>query len=72
MDIDGGYRFGKLSLSMYDTYKTEAWFCRVVTSVYGCCLPYKDHIAACVPPLMEAYRRGLASGDYDMAIVSGV
>jgi predicted ATPase len=69
-NINEGYRYGRLSLEMYDEFKNEAWLCRVSAAFYGCICTWKEPVSKTIKPLDHAYRVGLGTGDIEFAVVS--
>jgi predicted ATPase len=71
-DIDGGYRFGQLSLSLLERYKTvrNEWLPRVFTIAHGLLAQLKEPIRPTFEYLLQANRVGLESGDVEYAWIA--
>ena len=67
--IEQGLRYGKLGLKLYEKFKNEAWFCRVMTIHYGLVASAKEPMSMSLEPLQCAYRAGLRTGDIEYAMV---
>lgn len=68
-DIETGYRFGKLSLRIYDMFKTESWLARVSVAFYGVVSNWQDPAKESLEPLKHAFTVGIGTGDIEYAIV---
>ena len=69
-DIDEGFRFGKLSLKICDTYKKAVWLCRSWAGYYGTVHARKYSVHETIEPLRTAYRAGMQAGDVEFSLVS--
>ena len=68
-EIDEGYRFGKISVQIYDVFKTEAWLSRTTAAFYGCIYTWKNPVQAGLEPLRRGYHVGIETGDIEYAMV---
>lgn len=69
-NVEEGYRFGKLSLQIYDSYQTDAWLGRLSAAHWGCISSWIDPADVALEPLRRAYVVGLGTGDIEMAMLN--
>ncbi|MEM7066533.1 MAG: AAA family ATPase [Cyanobacteria bacterium P01_B01_bin.77] len=66
-DIESGYQFGRLALSLSEKFNNKAINTRVFLMVAALTIPWKHHLSQSLPLLDRAYEDGLASGNLDGA-----
>ena len=72
-DIDAGYRFGQLALSLLDRFNIQGGTtidptkAKTLANVNFFARPWKEHLNATLHPLLEAYSSGLETGDLEAA-----
>ena len=66
-DIETGYRFGQLALTLQDQLNAKEFETRVALMVHTFLRPWKEHLRNVLQPLREAYRIGLETGDVEYA-----
>ena len=69
-DVDEGYRYGQLSISIFEKFKGSTWLVRLSTGYYGCVHPWKKPVQEILLPLKRAHQTGLESGDIEFAMLS--
>lgn len=69
-DVDSGYRFGQLSLSLLDKLNVKQVKPRTYQLIYSSIKPWKEHLKNTLEPLLEAYQSGLETGDIEYAAKS--
>jgi len=69
-DYTGGYRHGKLAMSLLDRFNARDFYARVYVTVYGFVNNWVEPIQSAVPQLKEAVDVGLSTGDTEFAMVS--
>ncbi|MBT9312848.1 AAA family ATPase [Leptothoe kymatousa] len=69
-DIELGYTFGRLALSLAQKFNDKAINTRVLLMVGALTLPWKVHLRESIPLLKTAYLSGLESGNLDGAALS--
>ncbi|MGE0680438.1 MAG: AAA family ATPase [Candidatus Binatia bacterium] len=62
-DMDIGHRFGKLALAVVERFRASSLKARTLFMVNSFIRPWKEHIKATLPPLLEGYQSGLQTGD---------
>jgi len=63
--IDPGYRFGNIALSLVDRFKAKEIKSKVFCLVNTFVLHWKDHLKTTLTPLLNGYQCGLETGDLD-------
>jgi PAS domain S-box-containing protein len=66
-DIETGYQFGKVALSLLSQPNTYSLKARIVFTVYGFIIHWKEHARELLQPYLEAYQSGLETGDLEYA-----
>ncbi|MDJ0712710.1 MAG: AAA family ATPase [Prochloraceae cyanobacterium] len=66
-DIESGYQFGKLALSLLDKFNAQAIQARTLDMVEGFLLHWKDHARKVLDPLRWGYQCGVESGEFEWA-----
>jgi PAS domain S-box-containing protein len=64
-DLDTGYQFGKLALSILDRFQDQAAKCRTYFIVHNFISHWKESLHNGLPFLREAYQVGLETGDLE-------
>ena len=66
-DIESGYKFGKLSLSLAERLNAKTVKCKVYNNFGAFVMHWKDHFRETLPMLIEGYQSGLETGDFEFA-----
>ncbi len=66
-DIDSGYKFGQVALTVMDRFSAEALSTKALYVVNYYIRHWKEHSRDLLQPLYETYQRGLANGDLEFA-----
>ncbi|MBD2195571.1 MULTISPECIES: ATP-binding sensor histidine kinase [Calothrix] len=66
-DIESGYQFGKLAVTMLNKFPNKAVNLKVLETFNQLIRPWKEHIKDTLQPLMEAYSTNLETGDLEFA-----
>ena len=66
-NIEAGYEFGQLALSLLSQPHTHSIRGRTLFIVHNCIIHWKEHIKETLKPLLEAYQSGLETGDLELA-----
>jgi predicted ATPase len=66
-EIEAGYRFGQLALTLQDQLKAKEFTTRTALIVHAIVRPWKDHLRDVLQPLRETYRIGWETGDVEFA-----
>ncbi len=66
-DIEFGYQFGQLALSLLSKLNTHALRARTLLIVYTFIIHWKEHARVLLKPLLEGYQSGLETGDLEFA-----
>jgi predicted ATPase len=66
-DIPLGYRFAELALAQIRKNKSPAHLAKVVVLFNVCIRPWREHLRKGLAPLLDGYRRGLETGDFEYA-----
>ncbi len=69
-DIDAGYQFGKLGITLLEKYYEKEVAAKVLTTFNAHVRTWKEHIKESLSPLLETYAIGLESGDLEFAAFS--
>ncbi|MCY6490463.1 ATP-binding sensor histidine kinase [Leptolyngbya sp. GGD] len=64
-DIDNGYEFGELALSLLEQLQAKPFKSRSWYVVHTYIKHWKTHLSNMLPPLQEAYQSGLETGDIE-------
>jgi predicted ATPase/signal transduction histidine kinase len=65
-DVDTGYRFGQLGVSLLDQYPTSKVKARVICIFNSCIRHWKQPLSKTIDPLKESIQLSIESGDFDM------
>ena len=66
-DIDTGYQFGELALSITEKFPRSGLQARAKVVHYFLVAHWKDYLRSYLPPLKQAYQEALDSGDLEFA-----
>jgi predicted ATPase len=66
-DIEFGYQFGQLALSLLSKLNTHALRARTLLIVYTFIIHWKEHARVLLKPLLEGHQSGLETGDLEFA-----
>jgi predicted ATPase/signal transduction histidine kinase len=69
-DIECGYQFGKLALSLLAKFNTPAVKTKTILTCNTGIVHWKEHVREILQPLLEAYSVGLETGDLEYAAYS--
>ncbi|NEP26169.1 MAG: AAA family ATPase [Moorea sp. SIO3I6] len=64
-DIDGGYKFGQLSLMLLEQFHAQEFKCIVLDVFNGHIRHWKEHLKETIDPLLEAFNSGLETGNIE-------
>lgn len=65
-----GYRYGDLSMLIYERFQAKSWLARLFTAYYGSIHAWRRPISEALVPLQLAHRVGLETGDIEFAMIS--
>jgi len=68
-DIETGYQFGKLALSLLSRFDDRSIKAKTIFIVYDLVIHWKEHIKATLEPLLSSYTIGVENGDLEFASV---
>jgi len=66
-DIESGYQFGQLALSVLSKFNAKAIEAKTIGVVSSLIRPWKEHWQDTLEPLKLAYQKGLETGDLEFA-----
>jgi PAS domain S-box-containing protein len=66
-DIELGYKFGQLALSLAERLNTKKGKAEALEAVGECVMQWKVHLKETIPLLVEAYQEGVEAGDFEIA-----
>ncbi|MBD2261308.1 PAS domain S-box protein [Pseudanabaena sp. FACHB-2040] len=66
-DIELGYKFGQLALSLAEQLNTKKGKARALQLFSGNVMQLKVHLKETIPLLIEAYQEGVETGDFEIA-----
>ncbi|WP_204154194.1 PAS domain S-box protein [Leptolyngbya sp. CCY15150] len=66
-DIELGYKFGQLALSLAERLNTKKGKARALQLFSGNVMQLKVHLKETIPLLIEAYQEGVETGDFEIA-----
>ena len=69
-DIDAGYQFGKLALSVLDKLNAKEIKCRTLVMVHTFISHCQEPVKETLKPLLEAYSSGLETGDLEFTALA--
>lgn len=69
-DVDSGYQFGKLALSLLDKFNAKELKARILFIVNYFIRHWHEHLGETLTPLLDAYLIGLETGDLEYATYS--
>ncbi|MTJ07297.1 ATP-binding sensor histidine kinase [Anabaena sp. UHCC 0204] len=64
-DIETGYRYGELALSILDKFDARSIECRVLVMWNSNILPWKQHLRKTITSLQEGLQSGMETGDIE-------
>ncbi|ETR70794.1 MAG: multi-sensor signal transduction multi-kinase [Candidatus Magnetoglobus multicellularis str. Araruama] len=67
-DLDNGYRYGRLAMSLLDRYKTKEYWSKTLFRVGSFILHWKEHIRNTLPLFEEAFKYGIEMGDIEFSV----
>lgn len=71
-DIETGYQFGQLALSILDKFNAKEWKAKISDPVFGYIQHWKKHYRDSLKPLQEGYQTALEVGDFEYASYCGL
>ncbi len=69
-DVESGYQFGKLALSLLNGFQTKEVTAKVQFTFTSFIKHWKEHIKEVLKPLLDAYSAGMETGDLEFAAYS--
>lgn len=69
-DVDSGFRYGQLALSLLARFNTKEWLPSVYTAVYGGINHWKKSFSLSLTPLKTAHKLGLETGDIETSMLA--
>jgi PAS domain S-box-containing protein len=66
-EIEPGCQFGEFALDLFQRYNTQALKAKMYNVYYALIKKWNAHLGEALEPLLEAYRRGLETGDFEWA-----
>ncbi len=66
-DINAGYLFGNLALNLLNKNDSKEFYAKTIEIVGLAVQHWQEHIASTLEPLLEAYKIGMESGDFESA-----
>ncbi|MDZ7966690.1 MAG: AAA family ATPase [Nostoc sp. DedSLP03] len=66
-DIELGYKFGKLALSLAERFNTKTGNAKALMVSSAHVMHWKVHIRETIPFLVDAYQNGVETGDFEFA-----
>ena len=63
-DIELGYKFGKLALSLVEKLNTKKVKAKVFLIFGVCTMHWKEHVRESLPLMLEGYRSGVETGEF--------
>ncbi|MEM1168823.1 MAG: AAA family ATPase [Cyanobacteria bacterium P01_H01_bin.35] len=66
-DIETGYQFGKLGLSVLSKLNANQLKSKIFNVAYSCVIHWKEPLRAILKPLQESYANGIETGDLEFA-----
>ncbi|RKZ53763.1 MAG: serine/threonine-protein kinase PknK [Candidatus Parabeggiatoa sp. nov. 3] len=69
-DIESGYQFGQLALTVFDKFDAKELECKVHEVYYDFIVHWKEHARYSIQPLQENIQVGLETGDVEFACYS--
>ncbi|MCP4184091.1 MAG: AAA family ATPase, partial [Hyphomicrobiales bacterium] len=71
-DIERGYRFGKLAITLSDQGKAKKFKARTFCTFGLCIRHWREHLKGLSKMLLESYQNGLETGDLEFAAYSAM
>lgn len=68
-NFSGGYRYGKLALSIFEKFQAREQLPLIYSAVYANINPWREPIQSCLPPLKIAIDAGLATGNVQISML---
>ncbi len=66
-DIETGYQFGKLGLSVLSKLNANQLKSKIFNVAYSCVIHWKEPLRSILKPLQESYANGIETGDLEFA-----
>jgi predicted ATPase len=66
-EVDEGFRFGELGMTLLERFKANEFLPRVYAAFYGCIYAWKKPLKDVLEPLRRAHHIGLQTGDIEFA-----
>ncbi|MFB2916933.1 trifunctional serine/threonine-protein kinase/ATP-binding protein/sensor histidine kinase [Aerosakkonema funiforme] len=66
-DIESGYKFGKLALSLVQRLNAEKIKAKVFDGFAAHIMHWKEHLRETIPILIESYQSGVETGEFEFA-----
>ncbi|OCR01424.1 hypothetical protein BCD67_23520 [Oscillatoriales cyanobacterium USR001] len=66
-DIDSGYKFGQITLSLLDRFDAREFECKALHTVRSCILHWKHHVRDTIELQRHTIQSGLETGDTEFA-----
>ncbi len=66
-DIDGGYQFGQLALSLLEKFDAKEFETKTIFAFNVFIRYHKEHLHQTLKPLLDSYQSGMAIGDFEYA-----
>jgi len=66
-DINSGYKFGQISLTLLDRFDAKEVECKTIHTVRSCILHWKHHVRDTIELQRQTIQSGLETGDIDFA-----
>ena len=67
-DLDNGYRFGRLALSLLKKYQTKEYWAKTLFRVGAFIFHWKEHVRRTLPLLEESCENGIETGDIEFFV----
>lgn len=71
-EIETGYQFGQLALTLLETPRAQEYRSRTEVIVYNFVIPWKQHLDTTLTALLSAYQTGLETGDLEFAAYAAI
>ncbi|MEM7650121.1 MAG: GAF domain-containing protein, partial [Cyanobacteria bacterium P01_A01_bin.70] len=71
-DIEQGYQFGQLALQLLEKLDAQKLKAKILMLVNDFVIHWRAHLKETLPPFVEAYQSGLATGDLEFAARSAM
>jgi diguanylate cyclase (GGDEF)-like protein len=67
-DLDNGYKYGRLAMSLRNKFKTKEFLAKTLFRVGSFILHWKEHLRNTLPLLEEACMQGVETGDIEFSM----